>query len=373
MTTTITLPRASWLAAIAAPVHAIERRHAIPVLANVLITAAGGLMRVTGTDLDIAISTSTDIPAGGSGQVTLPGGLLHDILRKMPDGASVTLSWDGASASVAAGRSRFRLPTLPADDFPPPLSAGDDAVRFSMPAANLAGMIKAVDYAISTEETRYYLNGIYLHIAGAADGPVLRMVATDGHRLAQIDALAPTDSEDLPGIIVPRKAVAEIARLAAAAGKEAVAEISASAAAISVDFGDCTITSKLIDGTYPDCGRVVPANNDIEFTAESARLAAAVDRVMLASGEKARAVRCDFSRGALALLARSEGNEGVDDIEVDGTGEIQIGVNGAYLLSALAAMAAEFVTIALSDPSSPILLRPRGGGDRLAVIMPMRA
>ena len=241
------------------------------------------------------------IPAEVSpgGATTVPAHMIYDIVRKLPEGSQIVLdaSGDRASLTIRAGTSRFSLQTLPESDFPD-LAAGEMTHKFTLPAKDLKRLIDKTQFAISTEETRYYLNGIYLHVAGSGKAQKLRAVATDGHRLAQVELDAPKGAEGMPGIIVPRKTVGEVQRLIEDLDAEVAIELSQTK--IRFTIGDVVLTSKLIDGTFPDYGRVIPAGNDKTLIVDKPEFEAAVDRVSTVSSERGRAVK-------LALSGRQAG------------------------------------------------------------------
>ncbi|MGZ8369398.1 MAG: DNA polymerase III subunit beta, partial [Rhodoplanes sp.] len=246
----VTVERSELLRSLSHVHRVVERRSTIPILANVLVRAESGQLAFKATDLDLEIleAIPADVPAGGV--TTVPAHMFYEIVRKLPEGAQVVLegSSDRAVLVIRAGRSRFTLQTLPESDFPD-LAAGDMTHEFTLPAADLKRLIDKTQFAISTEETRYYLNGIYLHTAGEGTKAVLRAVATDGHRLAQVELTAPAGAAGMPGIIIPRKTVGEVHRLVEDIDGEIKVELSATK--IRFTIGPVVLTSKLIDGTFP--------------------------------------------------------------------------------------------------------------------------
>jgi DNA polymerase-3 subunit beta len=363
--------RSPLLAALARAQRTIERRNTIPILANVLLTARGGEVDMTATDQDgeIVVTVPAEPREGEPGAVTVPAGPLHDIVRRLPEGAAVTLETKEHDVSIRAGRSRFTLRTLPASDFPA-FRIGEGSVSLAMPGAMLKAALDQVEFSISTEETRYYLCGVYLHRDEAGR---LRSVATTGHclSLAVLDAELPPD---LPGIIVPRKAVSELKSLADAAGKETLA-IEISDTVLSARHGVIRYATRLIDGTYPDYGRIVPRDHPIKARVNAAALAGAVERVMAVSSKKSRAVRFAFVEDRLDV-SFNDPDAGAAQESVDCTldGEpIEIGFNGRYACDVLSALACEDeVEIALRDPASPGIFRRPGEAEALCLIMPMR-
>jgi DNA polymerase-3 subunit beta len=351
----------------------VERRNTIPILSNVLIEAADGKISLTATDMDLIINDSVDAEVAQDGAVTAPAHLLFDITRKLPDGAQVEISVDGDASRLRlkSGRSNFALATLPKEDFP---SGGGDELpkNFSLLAGELRGLIDRTSFAISTEETRYYLNGIYLHAAGAGDHEVLRAVATDGHRLARIEMPLPDGAAGMPGVIVPRKTIAELRKLID--DEEQQVLISLSDTKIRFAFGSTALTSKLIDGTFPDYERVIPSGNDKKAEVACKEFADAVDRVSTISTEKSRAVKMAVAGRSLVLSATApDSNTASEELEVAFDGEdIEIGFNSRYLLDIARQIDGDAVTFEMADPSSPTILRDPGDPGALYVLMPMR-
>lgn len=366
----ITIARGDLLPALKPATSAVERRTTIPILANVLIDVAGGRMRLTGTDLDVEISAFAPCAGAREARFTIPATLFSDAVRKLPDGAEITIEADAQLATIAAGRARFKMPVLPADDFHE-LSAGDLPHSFELPAASLKRIIEAVRFAISTEETRYYLNGIHLH----QDGERLVAVTTDGHRLSKIDLPLPEGAEGMPPIIIPRRTV-DLVEKAMGDSKEPVS-IALSDSKIRFANGDAlTLTSKLIDGTFPDYKRVVPGRHPNRFTLECEALAAAVDRVVtISAGAKGSAVRFTFAGDGLTLSAEdsdigtAEDHVAVENVEGD---PVVIGFNGRYCLDMLAACPTPRITFLLGDPGEAARIEPEGHDDQLFLLMPMR-
>lgn len=365
----IVIAREALLPALALAARVIERRNTIPVLGNLHLSAAKGRLTLKATDLDMQLSATLACTlAGPAFATTLPAQNLHDIVRKLPAGCEITLSGDERGWTVAGARSRFTLPCLPASDFPE-MTPVDAAQAVSLPAETVRRMIEAVKFAICTEETRYYLNGIHLH---PAEGPALVAVTTDGHRLARMPMRLPT-ALDLPAIIVPRKTVDQIDRMLPEKGD---VSLGISPTRISLELDGVTLVSKLIDGTYPDYQRVVPHGNANRFLVDRAALAAAVDRVITLSAA-ARAVRFAFADGEIRL-AVSNPDAGSAEETVPAAlqaGEpVEIGFNGRYCLDVLNATGGENVVFELGDAGSPARLAVDGADEwsPYFVIMPMR-
>lgn len=375
----ITIDRNALVRAMAHLARVVERRNTIPILGNVRLSPGDRYLTLTATDLDIEARVDVDCEVQGSGDITVPAGTMNDIVRKIAEGAPVSLGWGGTgtTVSVRSGRARFSLQALPASDFPD-LTVGDMTHRFTMPAATLLALIEATSFAVSTEETRYYLNGIYLHCpTDGENGSLLRGVATDGYRLARFDAPAPEGASGMPGIIVPRKTVGKIARLA----KDAMdkhgngdIEVALSVAKIRVSAANVTLTSKLIDGTFPDYQRVIPSGNDKRATLAREAFARAADRVATISRERGRAVKLSFDEGKLRLsVTNPDAGSAEEEIEAEyDEAAIDIGFNSRYLADILAALEGDTVLVKLGDPGSPTLFQKSEADNLLIVLMPMR-
>ncbi len=366
----ITLERAELVRALAHVHRVVERRNTIPILANVLLRAGKNGLELKATDLDLEIVETVPAEIKQASATTVPAHMFYDIVRKLPEGSQVELQsgTDRGSVQVRAGRSRFTLQTLPETDFPD-IAAGDLPHRFKLAAGDLKRLVDKTQFAISTEETRYYLNGIYLHLV---DDKKLRAVATDGHRLAQVDLPAPKGAAGMPGVIVPRKTVAEVQRLLEDAGEEV--EIELSPAKIRFSLGNVVLTSKLIDGTFPDYGRVIPLGNDKILVVDKGEFSAAVDRVSTVSSERGRAVKLSLGNGKLTLsVTNPDSGSATEEIEVEyGAEPIDIGFNSRYLLDIAQQIEGEKATLKLADPGSPTLLQDSEPSGALYVLMPMR-
>ncbi len=368
----VTLERSELVKALAHVHRVVERRNTIPILANVLIRAGKAGLELKATDLDLEIVESVPAEVKSQGATTVPAHMLYDIVLKLAEGAQVQLetAGDRATLLVRAGRSRFTLQTLPEGDFPD-LAAGELPHRFTLAAKDLKRLLDKTQFAISTEETRYYLNGIYLH-AIDDKGAKLRAVATDGHRLAQVEIPAPKGAAGMPGVIVPRKTVNEVQRLLEDAGEEVAAEVSPTK--IRFTLGKTVLTSKLIDGTFPDYARVIPLGNDKTLVVDKGEFAAAVDRVSTVSSERGRAVKLSLSDGKLTLsVTNPDSGSATEELEVDyGAEALDIGFNSRYLLDIAAQIEGEKAELKLADPGSPTLLRDKETAGAIYVLMPMR-
>ncbi|WP_420960402.1 DNA polymerase III subunit beta [Brucella sp. IR073] len=351
----------------------VERRNTIPILSNVLLNADGTSLKMKATDLDLEITEATPAQVEQAGATTVPAHLLYDIVRKLPDGAEVLLATnpDGNSMAVSSGRSNFRLQCLPQSDFPE-LTAGSFTHTFQLPATALKRLIDRTQFAISTEETRYYLNGIYLHSIEDNGALKLRAVATDGHRLARAELTAPAGCEAMPGIIIPRKTVAELQKLMD--DPELTVTVELSEAKIRFTIGSVVLTSKLIDGTFPDYQRVIPLGNDKKLTIDRQSFAAAVDRVSTISSERGRAVKLAINDGQLTLTVNNpDSGSATDELPADYDADaIEIGFNSKYLLDITSQLSGSDAIFLLADAGSPTLVRDTGDEDALYVLMPMR-
>jgi DNA polymerase-3 subunit beta len=369
----VTIERAALLKSLGHVHRVVERRNTIPILANVLVRAEKSALSLKATDLDLEVIESIAAEVSPAGSTTVPAHMFYEIVRKLPEGSQVVLesSADRSVLAVKAGRSRFTLQTLPESDFPD-LAAGDMTHKFTLAGADLKRLIDKTQFAISTEETRYYLNGIYLHVAGAAKSQTLRAVATDGHRLAQTDLPVPAGAAGMPGVIVPRKTVTEVQRLIEDTQAEVAIELSS--AKIRFSIGDVVLTSKLIDGTFPDYARVIPSGNDKELVIDKKDFEAAVDRVSTVSSERGRAVKLSLSSGKLILsVTNPDSGSATEEIEVDYSADpIDIGFNSRYLLDIAAQLDGEVAVLRLADPGSPTLIEDKDAKGSLYVLMPMR-
>ena len=352
----------------------VERRNTIPILSNILIGADdhGGLT-LKATDLDMEAVESVPAKVETAGAVTVPAHTLHDIVRKLPEGAEIKIERKGGEGrlKVAAGRASFELAILPADDFPD-MGQAEMPHRFMVESGELKRLFEKARFAISTEETRYYLNGIYLHSLESDGGRKLRAVATDGHRLAQVETDCPAGAEGMPGVIVPRKAVGEIIKLLES--DQTPVEIALSQAKIKFTVGEVVLTSKLIDGSFPDYARVIPTTNKKHLLLENADLVKAVDRVSTLSSEKGRAVKLNASEGRLIVSANNpESGSATEEISADYRNEpLEIGFNARYLLDITAHIDGSQALFKLADASSPTLISDENDASALYVLMPMR-
>ena len=364
----LTIDRVSLLRPLGHVQSVVERRNTIPILANVVLRAETGQLSLTATDMDMDIVTEVGCAVVTSGTATTSAHMLYDIARKLPDGAEVELTVVEGHVNINAGRSSFRLPTLPVEDFPA-ISSSDLPVNFTLTAADLRDLVDTTRFAISTEETRYYLNGIYLH--KAEDGN-LCAVATDGHRLALTRQSLPTGASQMPSVILPRKAVSELRKLLD--DHDGDVSIGLSETRAKFGFGAVRLTSKLIDGTFPDYTRVIPGGNDRIMQVDASSFSAAVDRVSTISSEKSRSVKMGLKAGVLTLSAsNTDASSAMEELEVSYNGpDMDIGFNARYLLDIAGQVNNDIVEFALADQGSPSLVRAPGDDASLFVLMPMR-
>jgi DNA polymerase III subunit beta len=363
-----TIERAVLLKSLGHVQSVVERRNTIPILSNVLIEAReDGSIRLMATDLDLQVDESVPANVTQAGAITVSAHTLFDIVRKLPEGSQVEITAAEGKMQVVAGRARFNLSTLPRDDFPV-IAEGDLPTRFELPAATLRQIIEKTRFAISTEETRYYLMGIFLHVVDEQ----LRAAATDGHRLARVTVARPDGAEGMPDVIVPRKAVAELYRLVEEL--EGTVEISLSPTKIRFGLGSAILTSKLIDGTFPDYNRVIPTANDKLLKLDPKSFSAGVDRVSTIASEKTRAVKISLDRDKVTLSVTSpENGLATEELAADyGSDGLEIGFNARYLLDILGEIDGDIVEVHLADAAAPTLLRENDKSNALYVLMPMR-
>jgi len=367
-----TVERSHFLKSLGHVHRVVERRNTIPILSNVLLRAEGSSLTMKATDLDLEVTETVPADIGQAGATTVPAYILHDIVRKLPDGAEISLdTGEGSQLSLRSGRSNFTLQVLPDTDFPD-LTAGEFPTRFSLPASALKRLIERTQFAISTEETRYYLNGIYLHVVTVADKPLLRAVATDGHRLAQAQLEAPSGCEDMTGIIIPRKTVGELQKLVEE--PEANIDIEVSDTKMRITIGPVVLTSKLIDGTFPDYVRVIPQGNDKILKIDRAEFTNAVDRVSTVSSERGRAVKLALSDGKMVLSVNNpDSGSATEELGVDYSVDgLEIGFNSRYLLDVAGQLETDTAEFRFADSGSPTLITDDGETNALYVLMPMR-
>jgi DNA polymerase-3 subunit beta len=362
-----TLQREAFLKPLAQVVNVVERRQTLPVLANFLVQVHNGQLSLTGTDLEVEMVSRIAVEDAQDGETTIPARKLFEIIRALPDGSRITVSQTGDKITVQAGRSRFTLATLPANDFPS-VDEVEATERVSIGEATLKELIERTAFAMAQQDVRYYLNGLLFDLRGDA----LRTVATDGHRLA----LCETELEKTSGakrqIIVPRKGVTELQRLLESGDREIELEVGRSHVRVKRD--DVTFTSKLIDGRFPDYEAVIPIGADREVKVDREALRASLQRAAILSNEKYRGIRVEVSPGNLKISAHNpEQEEAQEEIEADTTvSDLAIGFNVNYLLDALSALRDEHVVIQLRDSNSSALVREASSEKSRHVVMPLR-
>jgi len=367
------IERAALLKALSHVQSVVERRTTIPILSNVLLRAETGRLALSATDMDIEIIEQVPAQIEREGRTTAPAHTLYDIVRKLREGAQVEVEASGERNTmvVHSGRSTFTLQCLPPEDYPL-MASGELQHNFALSASELRTLIDRTRFAISTEETRYYLNGIYLHVTKNDEVPVIRAVATDGHRLARVEMVLPEGAAGMPGIIVPRKTVLELRKLVDEGGSEVT--IALSETKIRFVLGEATLTSKLIDGTFPDYDRVIPSNNDKTLEVDCKSFAEAVDRVSTISTEKSRAVKLAIENGNLKVSATSpENGTAEEELEVRYLASpLEIGFNSRYLLDIAEQIDGEGAQFVMSDAGSPTIVHDANDKSALYVLMPMR-
>ncbi len=369
----VTLERNHLLKSLGHVHRVVERRNTYPILANVLLKAQDGRLDLRATDLDIEVTESVPAMVGTAGTTTVPAHTLYEIVRKLADGAEVRLENEGSEQLlVSSGRSRFHLACLSPDSFPD-LKSGSFTHSFEIAATTLRELIERTQFAISNEETRYYLNGIYLHTLEVGGEPTLRAVATDGHRMARAEAAAPAGARGMPGIIVPKKTVSEVQKLLEGAEGDVAVEVSDTK--IRFTLGGVVLLSKLIEGTFPDYERVTPKNNDKRMNVDKASFATAVDRVSTIASERGgKAVKLSMKEGQLELsVTNPDHGTASEELAVEFEPEsFEIGFNARYLLDIIGQIRSENAVFLFNDAGSPTLVREDGEAKALYVLMPMR-
>lgn len=357
----------------------VERRNTIPILANVRLRTRDGGLELTATDMEIAVAEFLPANVARNGAVTVPAATLYEIVRKLPEGASVELDHPGGDAAMLlrAGRFSTSMNCLPVEDFPV-MAEGQLAHRFSLSAHAVRGLIDRTRFAISTEETRYYLNGIYLHETESEGARVLRAVATDGHRLARVEEPLPEGAEKIPGVIIPRKTVLEVRKLADETTEPVTIALSETKIAFEFDAGRIKLVSKLIDGTFPDYERVIPRDNDKLLRVNKREFAEAVERVAAISSERSRPVKLALARNELTLSAASPemgsaSEQLAEHLSYDAT-PIEIGFQARYLRDITDQISGDEsnVEFKFADGTMPTIVRQEGDASALYVLMPMR-
>lgn len=368
----LSIDRAALLRALNHVYSVVERRNTIPILSNVLLKAEGDMLSLITTDMDLEITEAVGATVSTAGSTTAPAHTLYDIVRKLPDDSVVELelNGEGTQMTVTAGRSRFKLSCLPTADFPE-IGAGELPTEIQIPAGDMRALIDRTRFAMSTEETRYYLNGIYLHEADNEGVKVLRAVATDGHRLARFEMPLPDGAQGMDGIIIPRKAINELRKLIDDAADTITVHLSLSK--IRFSFDHIVLTSKLIDGTFPDYERVIPQGNDKIVEIDPKIFTKAIDRVSTISDGKSRAVKIALNGKQMTLSASSaESGSATEELEVNGDADLEIGFNAKYLLDITSQIEGEGCRLTLADAASPTIIQDNSDPSALYVLMPLR-
>lgn len=362
-----TLQREAFLKPLAQVVNVVERRQTLPVLANFLVQVHNGQLSLTGTDLEVEMVSRIAVEDAQDGETTIPARKLFEIIRALPDGSRITVSQTGDKITVQAGRSRFTLATLPANDFPS-VDEVEATERVTIGEATLKELIERTAFAMAQQDVRYYLNGLLFDLRGDA----LRTVATDGHRLALCETELEKPSGSKRQIIVPRKGVTELQRLLESGDREIELEVGRSHVRVKRD--DVTFTSKLIDGRFPDYEAVIPIGADREVQVDREALRASLQRAAILSNEKYRGIRVEVSPGNLKISAHNpEQEEAQEEIEAEtDVSDLAIGFNVNYLLDALSALRDENVIIQLRDSNSSALVRESSNEKSRHVVMPLR-
>jgi len=367
----ITIEKPVFVKALSHLYRIVEKKSTIAVLSNVKLEA-GKTLALAATSVDLEIVEELDAEISEKGSTTLPAHVLYDIVKKLPDGKiSMKSSPDGSKMVIRAGAAEFTLPTLPVDDFPV-MAAGSMPFKFTLPVDDMVRLIDRTKFAMSVEEARYFLNGIFLHVVEKAGKEILRAVATDGHRLAQFDVASPKDAKGMPGIIVPRKVINELRSLLEDTSADVKCEVSETKARFS--FAGVTVTSKLIDGKFPDYEKVIPTNNDRVLEVDCKAFAEAVDRVSSVSFEKSRSIKLVLGKNKLTLLASApDSGSAVEDLEVGYSAEpMEVGFNSRYLLDIAGQIEGKFMKLTLADASNPAIITEIDSTQAVFVLMPMR-
>lgn len=369
----LSISRADLMRALSHVQSVVERRNTIPILSNVKLQAREGALTLSATDMDLEINETVSAVVQVVGSITAPAHTLHDIVRKLPDSSTVEMTLEGAGAmmTVRAGRSNFKLSCLPVSDFPE-LGTGDLDVSFMVPASSMRDLIDKTKFAMSSDETRYYLNGIYVHAAAHNGVAVLRAVATDGHRLARFQMPLPDNADKMPGVIIPRKTVMELRKLLEEAADSIKISLSENKVRFSVD--QIVMTSKLIDGTFPDYEKVIPNDNNKIIEVDPKIFSGAIDRVSTISSEKTRAVKITINGKSMVLSAQSpDSGSANEEIEINNDDvALEIGFNSRYLLDITQQIDSEGCRISLADGTGPTIIQDAADESALYVLMPLR-
>ena len=368
--------RSEFLKALSHGSSVVEKRTTVPILSHVHIQGEGGNIHMTTTDMDLALVEAVPAVVEAPGAITVSAHMLLEIVRKLPDGIQIqaTLNPENDQLTLKAGKSRFNIATLPAEQFPK-LTQNDLPFSFKLTAEKLRYLIDRSRFAMSTEETRYFLNGIYFHAHEVNGQKVFRSVATDAHRLACIEVPVPQGAESIPGIIVGRKTITEIRKLINDENPEAEILISVSPQRIEFKLPTATLSSRLVDGTYPDYEQAIPRGNDKPIIVDAKDFAKAVDRVATVTTDKLPVIKIVVANNKLTLMAASsELGDATEEMEVDFPFDqpVEIGFNANYLVDITSQIGDEGAEILLSDGSAPAMIKGLNDSEALFVLMPMR-
>src|SRR5215468_7396671 len=361
------IPRDALLKPLQAVSGIVERRHTLPILANVLLEQKNGRLFVTATDLEMQITSHSDLAGKQDQSVTVAARKLQDLLRALPDDAVVTLETSASRMAVRTGRSRFNLQTLPAGDYPRMSLSHEKQQTIRLPQKQFRGLLKLAEFAMAQQDIRYYLNGMLLVV----DKGSLQAVATDGHRLSYASISVPGDYKR-QDVILPRKTVLELGKLLE--DSDAVVQIDILANQVRFRFSNIELTSKVVDGKFPDYNRVIPTGHSKRLELSRTELLQALQRAAILSNEKFRGVRLVLGNDQLKIICtNSEQEEAEEELEIGYKGEgLDIGFNITYLLDVLQNLATDQVVISLGDANSSALITMHDRGDYKYVVMPMR-
>jgi DNA polymerase III subunit beta len=359
--------REAILGPLQAVIGVVERRQTMPILTNVLLSAKGGRLAVTATDLEVELVATSEVDVQRAGDVTVPGRKLLDICRALPEGVEINLTLEGERMVVRARKSRFTLTTLPAAEFPT-VDEINAQQTLKVPQKEFKRLLEKTHFSMAQQDVRYYLNGMLLETSAK----VLRSVATDGHRLALCEVELTEGAKSGQQVIVPRKGVLELQRILG--NEDHILEVSIGSNHVRVQIGDIRFTSKLIDGRFPEYGRVIPNNPPLIVSAVREDLRQALQRAAILSNEKYRGIRFGVKPNALVIQSHNpEQEEAEEELEVAYDGpELEIGFNVNYLLDALAATEGLDVQVGLTDGNSSCLIRSSVDSNARFVVMPMR-
>ena len=348
---------------------AVERKQTSPILGNVLIQAKNGTLTMTGTDNEIEMQATAELHIDQDGDLTVQARKLLDICKNLPEAARIDLEVSDGKVKFKSGRSRFVLATLPAKEFPI-LKPLDNAQIVSLSAQELLHCIRSTSFSMAQQDVRFYLNGMLLEISSDR----LSCVATDGHRLAYSQLSTDANPSDPVRAIIPRKSVSELQRLLGSVDDDEIVQLAITQQHLQIQVGDVRLSTKLIEGRFPDYNRVIPIDGDKEITVDGNTLKAALTRASVVSSEKYRGVRLSLETGVLSISSNNpDQEEAVDEMEVEYAGDkAEIGFNVTYLLDVLNSVTTENVRILLKDGNSSALVMPEDTSDSKYVVMPMR-